>query len=96
MDRTLSSATSLDQRTIPIKGYSAFLKAPVLLDPHIKWFSVVNRTLIEGMSYPSAEKQSVYSTAPADWEILILVFKIQFVGSVDRDKNKLNVFLKKM
>ena len=25
------------------------------------------RTLVGGGSYPSAEKQSVYSTAPADW-----------------------------
>ena len=31
-------------------------------------FSVICRTLVGGGgSYPSAEKQSVYSTAPADW-----------------------------
>ena len=29
-------------------------------------FSVISRTLTGG-SYPSAEKQSAYSTAPADW-----------------------------
>ena len=32
----------------------------------MRLFSVTSRTLI-GESYPSAEVQSVYSTAPADW-----------------------------
>ena len=32
-------------------------------------YSVISRTLIGGGSYPSAGKQSVYSTAPADWAI---------------------------
>ena len=45
-----------------MKGYSAFPKAPALLKPHHH-----NRTLVGGGSYPSAEKQSVYSTAPANW-----------------------------
>ena len=30
-------------------------------------FSVISGHLLGGGSYPSAEKQSVYSTAPADW-----------------------------
>ena len=34
----------------------------------IRLFSVIYRTLI-GRSYPSAEQQLVYSTAPADWAI---------------------------
>ena len=42
------------------RWYSAFPKAPALL-------SVINRTLVGGWSYPSAEVQSVYSTTPADW-----------------------------
>ena len=33
----------------------------------IRLFSVISRTLVGGGSYPSAEKQSVYSTAPANW-----------------------------
>ena len=38
----------------------------------IRLFSVISRTLVVvvvvgGGSYPSAEVQSVYSTAPADW-----------------------------
>ena len=33
----------------------------------IRLFSVLSRTPVGGGSYPSAEKQSVYSTAPADW-----------------------------
>ena len=40
----------------------------------IRLFSVISRTLVEcgGGSYSSAEKQSVYSTAPADWTIFNL------------------------
>ena len=41
-----------------MKGYSAFLKAKALL------FSVISRTLVRWGSYPIAEVQSVYSTAP--------------------------------
>ena len=33
----------------------------------IRLFSVISRTLVGGGSYPSAEVQLVYSTAPADW-----------------------------
>ena len=41
----------------------------------IRLFSVISWTHIEGgRSYPSAEKQSVYSTAPADLASLDLVF----------------------
>ena len=44
----------------------------------IRLFSVIYRILVRGgVSYPSAEMQSVYSTAPADWAILqIVVFRI--------------------
>ena len=38
----------------------------VLHIPASLLFSVISRTLIGGGYYPSAEKQSVYSTAPAD------------------------------
>ena len=37
----------------------------------IRLFSVISRTLVGG-GYPSAEKQSVYSTAPADWAIWVM------------------------
>ncbi len=33
----------------------------------MRLFSVISRTLVREGSYPSAEVQSVYSTAPADW-----------------------------
>ena len=45
----------------------------------IRWFRVISRTLVglgEG-SYPSAEVQSVYSTAPADW-----AKKMEFVSKI--------------
>ena len=52
-----------------IKGYSTFPKSPTLLEP---LHQIVLRHILatrcgsgEG-SYPSAEKQSEYSTAPAD------------------------------
>ena len=35
----------------------------------LQLFSVVNRTLIGRGSYPSAEMQSMYSTAPANWAV---------------------------
>ena len=31
-----------------------------------------------GVSYPSAEKQSVYSTAPAYWEYIALTINTQY------------------
>ena len=51
-----------------MKGYTAFLKTPALLEPHnqIVWCHIQDTSWMWG-SYPSAEKQSVYSTAPADW-----------------------------
>ena len=56
----------VDVGVMAIKEYSAFPKAPALLEPHHQIFSVISRALVGGGSYPSAEKQSVYSTAPAD------------------------------
>ena len=48
-----------------MKEYPTFPKAPVLLEPHIRLFNVINRTLLRRGIYFSAEMQSVYSTAPA-------------------------------
>ena len=66
IDKILSVATTPDQSgpgSDGNKGYSAFPQALELLEPHhqIVW------TIVCGGSYPSAEKQSVYSTTPADW-----------------------------
>ena len=41
----------------------------------IRLFSVISRILVGGGSYPSAEKQFVYSTAPADWAIIRVSLK---------------------
>ena len=111
----------VDLKVMAMQGYSAFPKAPTLLEPHhqigprsngnegvalyspkpqhywdltIRLFSVISKTLVGrdltplqrcswcilqpqptgqhslwGGSYPFAEVQSVYSTAPADWAI---------------------------
>ena len=58
----------MDLGVMAMKGCSAFPKAPALLELPI---CVLSRTLVGGGgSYPSAEKQSVYSIAPTDWVII--------------------------
>ena len=49
-----------------MKGYSAFPKALATLDPHdqIVYYHIQDTRWV---SYPSAEVQSEYSTAPVDW-----------------------------
>ena len=49
-----------------MKGYSAFPKAPALMEPRHQFICVIVRILVVEEFYPSAEMQSVYSTAPAD------------------------------
>ena len=56
----------LEERTM--KRCSAFPKAPALLEPHhqlVSWH--IQDTRWVGEVLPSVEKQSVYSTAPANW-----------------------------
>ena len=75
MDRALSGATTPDQRGPGSNGNVGVLRihqsssiagtSPsdcLVSYPGHSW----------GWSYPSAEKQSVYSTAPADWAILAM------------------------
>ena len=61
----------VDLGAMAMKGYSVSLSPQHYWDLTIRLFSVISRTLMGG-SYPSAEVQSVYSTAPADWAIDIL------------------------
>ena len=49
---------------MPIKWYSAFSKTPALLEPHQQIIESYVEDLWEGGSYPSAERQSVYSRVP--------------------------------
>ena len=58
-----------------MKGYSAFPKAPALLEPHHQIVYCHIRTLVRA-SYPSAEVQSVYSTAPADLANVLMRFSV--------------------
>ena len=60
-----------DLEAMTMKGYSAFLKAPALLEPYYQFVKCHIRDThwLGGESYPSAEKQSVYSTAPDDWAV---------------------------
>ena len=57
----------VDLGAMAMKGYSASPKLQHCWNLTIRLFSVICRTLVSGGSYPSAEKQSVYSTAPTDW-----------------------------
>ena len=53
-----------------MKGCSVFPKVPALLGPHHQTVKCdIQDTHLGGGSYPSAEVQSVYSTASADWAI---------------------------
>ena len=49
-----------------IKGYFTFIKSSGLR-PHHLIACVISRTLVWQRFYPSAEMQSAYSTAPANW-----------------------------
>ena len=62
----------VDLETMVIMGYSAFPKAPVLLEPHHQIVQCHIQDTHWAGSYPSAEKQLVYSTAPADWANAIM------------------------
>ena len=63
----------VDLGAMAMKGYSAFPKDPALLELH-HWIVLchIQDTRWGMESYPSAEKQSVYSTAPPDWASLFL------------------------
>ena len=50
-----------------VKEYSAFLKAPALLEPHQLLCLVLYPGHSFGESYPSEEIQSEYSVVPSDW-----------------------------
>ena len=57
----------VDLGEMAMKGYSAFLKAPALLEtPRQIVQCHIQDTHWYGVSYPSAEMQLVYSTVPAD------------------------------
>ena len=60
----------VDLGVMAMKGCFAFLKAPASQETHhqICLVSYTGHSL-GAESYPSAEVQSMYSTAPADWAI---------------------------
>ena len=63
IERTFSGTTIPGQSRLggmEMKGFSAFLKAPALLEPHNR---IVLWILVGGAAYSSAEMQSVYSKA---------------------------------
>ena len=57
----------VDLGAMTIKGYSTFPKAPDITGTSPSDCLVPNLGHSLGVSYPSAEVQSVYSTATANW-----------------------------
>ena len=64
----LSLGVRVDLRAMTVNGYSAFSKAPALLEPYNQIVLCYTQDTRWGGSEPSAEVQSVYFTAfLADW-----------------------------
>ena len=57
----------MDLGAMAMKGCSEFPKAPASLEPHYQIVECHMSDTRRGGSYLSTEKQSVYSTVPADW-----------------------------
>ena len=57
----------VDLEAMAMKGYSAFPNLQHYWNLTIRLLRVISRILIWAGSYPTTEKQSVYSTAPANW-----------------------------
>ena len=66
-DQVLPFRARVYLRAMAMRGCSAFPKAPASLVPHHQIVYCHKQDTHWGGSYPSAEVQSVYSTAPADW-----------------------------
>ena len=62
----------VDLGVMPMKEYSALPKAPALLKPHYQIVLCHTQDTQRRGSYPFAEMQSVYSTAPADWALYLI------------------------
>ena len=56
----------MDLRAMAMKGLTAFPEAPQFLESHHQIITIISRTLVVG-SYPSTDKQSVYSKPSTDW-----------------------------
>ena len=64
-----------------MKGYSAFPKDPLSRESHHQIVSYPGHALVG--SYPGENMQSVCSTVPADWEILVLMIFSYFFSNVE-------------
>ena len=74
----LSGATTLGQSGPGSDGKKGVLRIPQSssitgTSPSDCLASYLGHSLLRGGSYPSVEMQSVYSTAPADWAIMVTV-----------------------
>ena len=67
---SLSGATTLGQSGPGSEVNEGVLQIPQSSSITIRLLSIISSTLVE-VSYPCAERQSVYSTAPDDWANLV-------------------------
>ena len=77
IDRTLSGATSPGQKGPGSDGYERVLRFPqsssITGASSSDYLMSYPGYSLGGVSYPSAEVQSVYSTAPADWAVHVII-----------------------
>ena len=95
-DRTLSSATIPCQSGPGNDGNEEVLHIPQTSNitgtsPSACLVFYPGQTL-SGVSYPSAEMQSVYYTAPADWEIFLLCNVVLILTFVFISQTKIKFF----
>ena len=70
IDGILTGTTRVDLRVLAMKRYSTFSKAPGLGTYHQMQYNAILRTVVffgGGGALTSADVQSAYSTAQADW-----------------------------
>ena len=63
---------TVDMGAMAMNGYSAFPNSPALLERHHQMSSGYHEYTFVVGSYPSAEKQLVYSTALAEWAKILV------------------------
>ena len=71
----------VDRGAMAIKEYSALIKTPALLEPHLQIFFVSYFGHSMRESYPSAEMQSVYFSAQSDLTDKKSSFKTLDIGN---------------
>ena len=78
--------TSVDQRAMAVKAYSAFLKVPAGTSPSNCFVLYPVHSLEK--SYFSADMQSVYSAVTTNWPIGVRVHYIYIYIYIERERER--------